>query len=62
MTHGIESGQVHYRNDMYSIFGNRREYLVNMDKLEPLYLVLPLHMKVTLEDVENICQIIRAGW
>ena len=62
MTHGIESGQVHYRNDMYSIFGNRREYLVNKDKLEPLYLFLTLHLKFTLEDVGNICQIIKAGW
>ncbi len=62
MSHGIESGQVHYRNDMYSIFGSRRDNLPNMDKLESQYLVLPLHMKVSSEDVFNICQIIRSGW
>ena len=61
-TNGIESAQVHYRNDMYSIFGSRREYLVNMDAAESRYLVLPLHMKVNLEDVENICKVIRTGW
>jgi perosamine synthetase len=62
MSHGIESGQVHYRNDMYTIFGSRRDNLPNMDKLESQYLVLPLHMKVTPEDVFDICQIIRSGW
>ncbi len=59
---GVESAQVHYRNDMYSIFGKRRDYLVNMDAAESRYLVLPLHMKVDLEDVDNICEIIRTGW
>jgi dTDP-4-amino-4,6-dideoxygalactose transaminase len=59
---GIESSQVHYRNDMYSIFGNRRDYLVNMDSAESRYLVLPLHMKVDLKDVGNICEVIKTGW
>lgn len=61
-SHGIESGQVHYRNDMYSIFGKRREYLQNMDAIESRYLVLPLHMKVGIKEVEKICGIIKAGW
>jgi perosamine synthetase len=61
-SHGVESGQVHYRNDMYSIFGKRREYLQNMDAIESRYLVLPLHMKVGIKDVENICGIIKSGW
>ena len=61
-SHGVESGQVHYRNDMYSIFGKRREYLQNMDAIESRYLVLPLHMKVGIKEVENICGIIKAGW
>ena len=58
----IESGQVHYRNDMYTVFGNRRDYLTNMDAVESKYLVLPLHMKVSEKDVERICQIIKTGW
>ena len=61
-SHGVESGQVHYRNDMYSIFGKRREYLQNMDAIESRYLVLPLHMKVGIKEVEKICGIIKAGW
>jgi perosamine synthetase len=59
---GIESGQVHYRNDMYTIFGKRRDYLENMDVIESRYLVLPLHMKVGIKEVEKICRIIKTGW
>lgn len=58
----IESNQVHYRNDRYSIFGERRGNLPNMDLLEERYLVLPLHMKVRLEDVDRITEVIRSGW
>ena len=61
-SHGVESGQVHYRNDMYTVFGNYREYLTNMDAVESKYLVLPLHLKVSENDVERICQIIKTGW
>jgi perosamine synthetase len=60
--HKIESNQVHYRNDRYSIFGERRSGLPNMDALEDKYLVLPLHTKVRPEDVERICDVVRSGW
>lgn len=59
---GIESNQVHYRNDRYSILGGRRSDLPNMDLIEDKYLVLPLHTKVTVADVERICSIIKSGW
>lgn len=59
---GIESAQVHYRNDRYSIFGGRRTNLPIMDELEERYLVLPLHLKMTNEDVLHICELINAGW
>ena len=58
----IRHGSIHYRNDMYTVFGNNRDYLVHMDSIESKYLVLPLHMKVSEYDVERICKIIRAGW
>jgi perosamine synthetase len=58
----IETGQVHYRNDRYSIFGARRDNLPNMDLLEDKYLVLPLHTKMTPTDVEKVCSVIRSGW
>lgn len=58
----IETNQVHYRNDRYSIFGGRRDDLPNMDKLENEYLVLPLHTKMQVEDVERVCSVIKKGW
>ncbi len=58
----IESAQVHYRNDRYSIFGGRSDYCPNMDELEDKYLVLPLHVGVTFENVEKIANLINEGW
>ena len=58
----IESAQVHYRNDRYSIFGGRRNDLPNMDLVEDKYLVLPLHTKVSVEDIHHICDVIKGGW
>ena len=59
---GIESNQVHYRNDRYSIFGERRENLPNMDSIEDNYLVLPLHTKMNTADVEKVVSVIKSGW
>jgi dTDP-4-amino-4,6-dideoxygalactose transaminase len=59
---GIESNQVHYRNDRYSIFGNRRNNLPNMDELEDNYLVLPLHTAMNVADVERIVSVVKSGW
>jgi perosamine synthetase len=61
-THGIESSQVHYRNDRYSIFGGRRNDYPNMDAIEDKYLVLPLHPRMSQSDVGRICSTIRSGW
>ena len=55
---GIESSQVHYRNDRYSIFGSKIPNLKNMDKVEETYLVLPLHTKMAISDVDRICDVI----
>lgn len=59
--HGIESGQTHYRNDRYSIFGDAGEYPV-MDEIDDKYLVLPLHTKMNLDDVDRICDVLESGW
>ena len=60
--HHIESNQVHYRNDRYSIFGGRQKSFPNMDAIEDKYLVLPLHTKMNVEDVERVCTVIKSGW
>ena len=62
LENGIESNQVHYRNDRYSIFGTRRQDLPNMDMIEEKYLCLPLHTKMTLEDVDKVCAVINSDW
>lgn len=61
-SHNIESSQVHYRNDRYTVFGGRRSDLPNMDSVEDKYLVLPLHHKMTLQDVALIGQVAKSGW
>jgi dTDP-4-amino-4,6-dideoxygalactose transaminase len=58
----IESGAIHFRNDMYSIFGGKRLDLPVMNELEDKYLVLPLHNKMSIKDVIKICKIINSGW
>jgi dTDP-4-amino-4,6-dideoxygalactose transaminase len=59
---GIESAQVHYRNDRYKIFGERRIDMSYMDDVEERYLVLPLHTKMGKDHVAKICKIINEGW
>ena len=61
---GIESGQVHYRNDRYSIFKESvaGQAFPNLDKVQDDYLTLPLHHLVTEENVAYICDQIRQGW
>tara|TARA_B100000795_G_scaffold33261_1_gene21910 strand:+ start:2330 stop:3481 length:1152 start_codon:yes stop_codon:yes gene_type:complete len=60
----IESNQVHFRNDRYSIFKEFTDGKVfpNMDKVEDDYLVLPLHTKMTVKDVRRVCSVIKSGW
>jgi len=54
-TKDIESGQVHFRNDRYTVFGGRKTILPKMDSVESRYLVLPLHTHMTARDVKKIC-------
>ncbi len=60
---GIESDQVHYRNDRYKVFNRHiyRQY-PNMDAMEPRYLCLPSHANLTAEDVHYVVDVIKEGW
>ena len=59
----IESNQVYFRNDRYSIFkDSANNCYPNMDSLENNYLVLPLHTKMTEDNEEKICSVIKSGW
>lgn len=57
----IESAQVHFRNDRYSIFGCTEEFS-GMDLIDDHYLVLPLHTKISIADVDRICAVLKEGW
>lgn len=59
----IESGQVHFRNDRYSVFANFREgELPNMNAMEDRYLVIPLHNHMSVSDADRVCDVIQSGW
>jgi dTDP-4-amino-4,6-dideoxygalactose transaminase len=56
----IETNQVHFRNDKYSIFKKfvNGAKFKNMDFLENKYLVLPIHHKVSPSQTRYICRLI----
>ncbi len=56
--HGVHTGDYHYRNDRYTIFGGKRKLPV-MDRLESQYLLLPIHHGVSVRDVERICSLLK---
>jgi len=52
----IETNQVHFRNDMYSIFKKftKNKSFKNMDKIQNEYLVLPMHTKMSINDAKIV--------
>jgi perosamine synthetase len=52
----IETNQVHFRNDRYSIFKKfiKNNKFPNMDSIEKKYLVLPIHTKMTISDAHYV--------
>lgn len=59
----VEANPVHFRNDRYSVFrGVASGYCPAMDAIDGRYLCLPLHMGVSLADVDRACAVIASGW
>ena len=56
----IETNQVHFRNDKYSIFKKftKNKKFKHMDKIENKYLVLPVHTKMSVVDAQKISNLI----
>ena len=52
----IETNQVHFRNDRYSIFKKfvKNKSFKNMDFIQNKYLVLPMHTKMTIIDAKRV--------
>ncbi|MCK9597695.1 MAG: DegT/DnrJ/EryC1/StrS family aminotransferase [Sphaerochaeta sp.] len=58
---GIETNVAHIRNDLFTVFGGKRERLANMNAVEKEYLCLPLNDRTTVTQVLFICSII-SNW
>ena len=54
----VETNQVHFRNDRYSIFKKfaKNKKFINMNLVEEKYLVLPIHTKMKINDAIFIAQ------
>jgi len=53
---------MHVRNDQYTVFGGLRDDLPELDKFSKTYICIPLHNKLTDEDVDYVIQCIKGGW
>jgi len=58
----IESHMVHVRCDIYPIFGGKKLDLPGMNEVEQEYVSIPLHNRLTDEDVGKVIKTIKAGW
>ena len=58
----IDTNIVQVRNDIYKIFGGKRQDLPTMNDIEDYYISLPIGMHISHEDVEYICETIKKGW
>lgn len=59
---GIDVSIVHVRNDAYQVFGGRRRDLPAVDRFEKTHISIPIHGKLTDEDVTRIITSIKEGW
>lgn len=60
---GVESNPVHFRNDKYSVFGEKTvAHVPVMDAIDGRYLCLPLHTNMSLSDVDRVCEIVNGTW
>lgn len=51
---GIGCDLVQLRNDIFKIFGGRKQNLPNMNRLESKYMYLPIHSKITKKELKFI--------
>lgn len=60
--HGVAAGQIHPRNDTYSIFTASRQHLPNVDYFAEREVSLPCGWWVSEEELARICDVIKSGW
>jgi perosamine synthetase len=59
---GVDVSVIHLRIDNNTIFGPRRTDLPNLDQLTKTIMCLPLHYRLTDEDVEQVIDSVQRGW
>lgn len=63
MSYGVESGQIHYRNDKVLLFNKyKQDQLQIMNEWEEHALSIPIGYWITENDSNDICEIISSGW
>jgi perosamine synthetase len=60
--HGIPASVVHLRIDHNSVFGGTRDGLPGQAVFNEKQVSIPVHEKLSNDDAEYICSIIRRGW
>jgi dTDP-4-amino-4,6-dideoxygalactose transaminase len=59
---GIMVSQVHERNDIHSALREYKSLLLNLDKITPKLISIPVGWWVTNEQREYIVDCIKKGW
>jgi perosamine synthetase len=59
---GVETSIVHNRNDVYSVFGGRRDDLPVLDAFAETFICIPLHNQMTDAQVDHVIAAVRKGW
>lgn len=59
---GVEVAVHNWRNDKYTIFGGLRNDLPNTEKVDESLICIPIHPKLTDEDVRYVISSIKSGW
>jgi perosamine synthetase len=59
---GIEVSIVHYRNDVYTVFGGIRSDLEGLERFSRSYIGLPTHMHLSPDDIERVIDTVSSGW
>ena len=57
---GIETNLVQLRNDIFKIFGGKRQDLPNMNMIEDKYIYIPLHTRMTFKDAHYVIDTIKS--
>lgn len=55
---GIECDMVQLRNDVFKVFGGKKQNLPTMNEMESKYMYLPLHSKITRKDIDYVKKMI----